>query len=169
MSSNITPFFRSFLSCVPGNIGVKLRKVVYTRLMGTCGENLCIYENVKIRNLKNIKAGNDLYINACGIIDAYTKIIIGNNVMIGPNVQLMTVSHCFDNTRIPMQKQDTVYKTITIGNDVWIGAGSIILPGITIGNGCVIGAGSVVTKNVPDFAVVVGNPARIVKIRNVNT
>lgn len=64
-----------------------------------------------------------------------------------------------------MGEQGSVVKEVSIGNDVWIGMRSIIMPGVTIGNGVVIGAGAVVTKDVPDYAVVGGVPARIIKFR----
>ena len=64
-----------------------------------------------------------------------------------------------------MGRQGTVVKEVSIGDDVWIGMRSIIMPGVRIGNGVVIGAGAVVTKNVPDFAIVGGVPARIIRYR----
>ena len=91
---------------------------------------------------------------------------IGNNVMCGPEVITYTNSHKFDSVTIPMCEQGyTTSKKIRIGNDVWIGARVIILPGITIGDGSIIGAGSVVTKNVPNYSIVAGNPAKIIRYR----
>ena len=75
-------------------------------------------------------------------------------------------NHAFDRTDIPMNQQGfTPEKPIVIEDDVWIGARVIILPGVHIGTGAVVGAGAVVTKDVPDYAVVGGNPARILKMR----
>lgn len=91
---------------------------------------------------------------------------IGNYVMMGPEVVIYTRNHTTSRTDIPMQKQgfDDV-KPVIIGDDVWIGRRAIILPGVKIGEGCIIGAGAVVTKDTPPYSVVVGNPARVVKIR----
>lgn len=86
---------------------------------------------------------------------------IGDRVSFGPNVTIVASSHP-NGSRL---KRITGYNRgpVTIGDDSWIGAGVIILPGITIGKGCIVGAGSVVTRNVPDCTVVVGNPARVLK------
>ena len=86
---------------------------------------------------------------------------IGDRVRFGPNVTIVASSHP-NSSRL---KKITGYNrgAVTIGDDSWIGAGAIILPGITIGKGCIVGAGSVVTRNVPDYTVVVGNPARVLK------
>lgn len=94
------------------------------------------------------------------------KTIIGKNVMMGPDVCIYASNHAFDRTDIPMNRQGyTPEKPVVIEDDVWIGARVIILPGVHIGTGAVIGAGAVVTKDVPDYAVVGGNPARILKMR----
>ena len=86
--------------------------------------------------------------------------------MIGPEVIIYTQNHSFDRIDIPMCEQGFQEECkVEIGNDVWIGARVIILPGVKIGNGCVIGAGAVVTKDVPDYCVVGGNPAKILKVR----
>ena len=86
--------------------------------------------------------------------------------MMGPECYIYTRNHAFSRTDVPMREQGMQdFKPVTIGNDVWIGARVTILPGVKIGNGCIIGAGSVVTKNLPDFAIGGGNPARVLKYR----
>lgn len=108
----------------------------------------------------NISCGERVYFNVnCVVLDV-AKVSIGNDVMFAPGVQLYTAAHPIDKE---LRKKEEFGKPITIGNDVWIGGGSIILPGITIGNNCVIGAGSVVTKNIPDNSMAVGNPAKVIK------
>lgn len=92
---------------------------------------------------------------------------IGDNVMMGPECNIWTINHRTDRLDIPMCEQGTQEeKPVRIGDDVWIGSRVTILPGVTIGNGVVIGAGAVVSKDVPDYAVVAGNPARILRYRN---
>ena len=94
------------------------------------------------------------------------EVIIGNDVMMGPEVVIYTSGHKYDRTDIPMWKQgSTEAKPVVIKDDVWIGRRAIILPGVTIGTGVVIGAGAVVTKDVPDYAVVGGVPAKVIKRR----
>ena len=90
---------------------------------------------------------------------------IGDNVMMGPDVTILTHTHNIERTDIPMGLQGSIVKEVSIGDDVWIGMRSIIMPGVRIGNGVVIGAGAVVTKDVPDFAIVGGVPARIIRYR----
>lgn len=93
-------------------------------------------------------------------------ISIGSDVMMGPEVIIYTSGHKFDRTDISMMDQGfTDVKPVVIGNDVWIGRRVIIMPGVTIGDGCIIGAGAVVTKDIPDYSVAVGVPAKVIKRR----
>jgi acetyltransferase-like isoleucine patch superfamily enzyme len=114
----------------------------------------------------NIEVGKNFYMNTnCVILDC-GKVIIGDYVMIGPNVTLCTAGHPIDAaTRYTYEE---FAKPIYIADKVWIGANVVVLPGVSIGFGAVVGAGSVVTKDVPENTVVVGNPARVVK-ENINT
>ena len=76
-------------------------------------------------------------------------------------------NHAFDRCDVPMREQGYgPEKTIIIGDDVWIGGHVIILPGVNIGNGAIVGAGAVVTRDVPEYAVVGGNPAKVIRFRN---
>ncbi len=107
---------------------------------------------------KNIILGNDVYIGVNSyFISSDAKIIIGNKVVFGPHVFLISGNHRFDvigqyiadiKEKRPQDDAD-----IVIGDDVWIGAGAIILKGVRIGKGCVIGAGAIVTKNIPDYHI----------------
>lgn len=89
------------------------------------------------------------------------RVTIGDNVLIGPNVSIYTACHPLD--AIERNKWVEWAEPVTIGNNVWIGGSSTILPGVTVGDNVVIGAGSVVTRDVPSDVVVGGNPARIIK------
>uniref|UniRef100_A0A7S2HUQ1 Maltose/galactoside acetyltransferase domain-containing protein n=1 Tax=Helicotheca tamesis TaxID=374047 RepID=A0A7S2HUQ1_9STRA len=108
----------------------------------------------------NIHIGRNFYANFnCTMLDCAT-ITIGDNVFLGPGVQLYTATHPLD----AMERRTTEFaKPIEIGNDVWIGGCAVVLPGVRIGNGVVVGAGAVVTKDVEDDVVVAGVPARVVK------
>lgn len=108
--------------------------------------------------------GNGSGIGANSIIPS--DVTIGENVMMGQECLMFTDNHRADDVNMPMCRQGmTESRPIVIGDDVWIGARVIILPGVHIGNGAVIGAGAVVTKNIPDYEIWGGNPARFLKSR----
>jgi maltose O-acetyltransferase len=110
----------------------------------------------------NIRLGERFYANTgCVVLDC-DIVEIGARVKLGPNVQLLAVSHPLDASE---RASELEYgEPITIGDDVWIGGGAIILGGVTIGDRAVVGAGSVVTRDVPADTVVAGNPARPVRV-----
>jgi acetyltransferase-like isoleucine patch superfamily enzyme len=109
-----------------------------------------------------ISIGSDFYMNAGCHIQG--NITIGCDVMIGPKTVIWGRDHGIE-FGFPMKDQAHIKEDIVIGDDVWIGASVTILKGVSIGKGVVIGAGSVVVKDIPDYAVAVGNPAKIVKYR----
>lgn len=111
--------------------------------------------------------GNDTYIGPRSILGAGAELIIGERCQIGANVSFIAESHLF----LPEDEifnQGVTRKGISIGNDCWIGNNSIILDGVNVGDGVVIGAGSIVTRDVPERSVIVGNPARVIKVRSNN-
>lgn len=93
------------------------------------------------------------------------NIEIGKNSLLGPGVHLITGTHIFKDTSVPIKFQDSEHKKIEIGDDVWLGALVVVLNGITIGKGSVVGAGSVVTKDIPEYSIAVGVPAKVIKKR----
>ncbi|MDF2524594.1 MAG: maa, partial [Clostridiales bacterium] len=109
----------------------------------------------------NIEVGENFYANyGCTILDV-NKVIIGDNVLLAPNVQIYTAAHPVDPSKRLTGKEFA--KPIVIGNNVWIGGGAIICPGVKIGDNVTIGAGSVVTKDVPENVVAAGNPCRVIR------
>lgn len=109
----------------------------------------------------HITIGNDFYANhGCVMLDC-AEIIIGDRVLIGPNVGIFTAAHPLD---VEYRKQGLEYALpIIIEDDVWIGGNTTINPGVTIHKGAVIGSGSVITKDVAEYAIAVGNPAKIIR------
>ena len=106
----------------------------------------------------NIKVGAGTFLNFNCIILDVVEVSIGSMTQIGPGVQILTADHPRDAVQ---RKAGLEFgRPVSIGNNVWIGAGALILPGVVIGDDAIIGAGSVVTRNVPAGATVVGNPAR---------
>lgn len=110
----------------------------------------------------NIEIGEGTYINFnCNFVDD-TKIIVGKNCLFGPAVSIATVGHPIN----PNFREYMYADPVKIGDNCWIGAGSIICPGVTIGENSVIGAGSVVTKDIPANSVAVGNPCKVLRTIN---
>lgn len=110
--------------------------------------------------------GNDVYIGdnltlTVGFADRSMKLILGDRVSIAPNCTLIIASHPNESRLKPILLPPK--RSIIIGNDTWLGANVIVLPGISIGECCIIGAGSVITHDIPSFSIAVGNPARILK------
>ena len=131
------------------------------KIFGTVGEGLWLREPIKVDFGTNIHWGKNCFANYGLIALDVAPIHIGDGVMFGSNVQLMTPIHPLD-PELRAQGWESA-KPINIGNNVWVGSGAIILGGVTIGDGSVIGAGAVVTRDVPARSVAVGNPARVIK------
>ena len=108
---------------------------------------------------KPVTIGKRCFIQQCCTFFGRGGITVGNDVFIGPKVNLITINHDVD----PDNRSATYGRPIKIEDKVWIGINSTILPGVTLGYGAIVGANSVVTKDVPPMTVVAGNPARIIK------
>lgn len=145
------------------NFGQKqIRAFCGKLILSKCGKDVNIEKGANFPS--SVELGDNSGIGIRAQING--KVIIGKNVMMGPDVCIYARNHAFGRTDIPMNLQGfSPEKPVIIEDDVWIGARVIILPGVRIGKGAVIGAGSVVTKSVPDYAVVGGNPASILKMR----
>lgn len=141
----------------------KFRQFCAKLILGdNCGKWVNIERNVIFGS--GMKIGNGSGIGEHSRIPS--EVVIGDNVMMGQEVLMFTSNHNYERLDVPMGAQgSSEVKPIIIGNDVWIGARAIMLPGVHIGNGCIIGAGSVVTKSVPDYEVWAGNPAHFIKSR----
>lgn len=138
------------------------------RAMGVkFGKNLTAFLITTVEFPQNIRIGNNVWISKNVAFYAANGITIGNDVVIAKDVSFISANHGFRNKSLKINQQgmETGTLPIVIGNDVWIGEKAIILKSVDIGNGAVVGAGAVVTKNVPAYAVVAGNPARIIANR----
>ncbi|OAF99471.1 trimeric LpxA-like protein [Paraphaeosphaeria sporulosa] len=111
----------------------------------------------------NVKLGKNVMINFNATFLDTCEISVGSRTMCGPNVSFYSATHPLDPVLRQGTKGPELGKEIHVGEDCWIGGNVVILPGVNIGRGSVVGAGSVVTKSVPDFTVVAGNPARVIR------
>ncbi len=137
------------------------RKSFLKSMLCKTGENFIIEQPFYCDYGYNIEIGENFYSNVnCVILDG-AKVKFGDNVFIAPNCGFYTAGHPLDVVQRNMGKEYA--KPITIGNNVWIGAGVHVLPGVTVGENCVIGAGSVVTKDIPSNSLAVGNPCRVIR------
>jgi maltose O-acetyltransferase len=98
-------------------------------------------------------------------INAGGGVSIGNNVLIGPHCVIHSLNHVYLDPKKPIREQGHVARSVVIGDDVWLGAACVVLPGVTVGRGAVVGAGSVVVRDVAAYSLVVGNPAVQIKER----
>jgi maltose O-acetyltransferase len=137
------------------------RRRLLSELLGSVGEGTMVKPPFACDYGYNIRIGRNGFVNYnCVFLDC-ALIEIGDNLQMGPAVQLYTAGHPVD----PEARRTGLEfaKPIRIGSDVWIGGGAVILPGVSVGDGSVVGAGSVVTRDVPPLSVVAGNPARAVR------
>lgn len=137
------------------------RKALLKTLLGATGKEFYIEQPFYCDYGYNITLGENFYSNVNLVILDGAKVTFGDNVFIAPNCGFHTAGHPLDAER---RNAGLEYaRPITVGNNVWIGAGVNVLPGVTIGDNCVIGAGSVVNRDIPSGSLAVGNPCRVVR------
>ncbi|KAF7509868.1 hypothetical protein GJ744_007379 [Endocarpon pusillum] len=134
------------------------RFMILQSMLGKVGKNTFVEAPFSADYGCNVSIGEDCFINwNMSILDA-SLVVIGDRVMFGPNVSIVTAAH--DTSVLSRQKQVEFGHPVFIGNDCWIGSNVTILPGVEIGEGTTIGAGSVVVKDIPAYTVAYGNPCR---------
>lgn len=152
---------------VPGwRLGYGLRRWIVRQVLDSCGEDVIVKSGAYFGDGRGISVASRAQIGHNSRIDH--GVTIGEDVVMGPDVVIMTITHAYVDPDTPVNMQGALARRpVLVGRDVWIGTRVIILPGVHIGEGAIVGAGSVVTKSVPPYAVVAGNPARVVKWRGV--
>ncbi|AGV73229.1 sugar O-acetyltransferase [Lactococcus cremoris] len=134
------------------------------QVFGKTGNNLYVTPPFQVDYGRHVEIGNNFYANMDCIFLDVNKIIIGDNVMVGPRVSFYTAGHPID-AEIRIEELEFGLP-ITIEDNVWIGGSATILPGVTVGRNSIIAAGAVVTKDVPSNSIVGGNPARLIRVIN---
>lgn len=130
-------------------------------ILGKTGDYVNIEAPFQCDYGKNIEVGEEFFANYNFTVLDVAKVTIGDHAQIAPNVSIYTAGH-----PIHLDSRNSGYEygiSVTIGNNVWIGGNSVILPGVTIGDNVVIGAGSVVTKDIPDNMIAAGNPCKVIR------
>jgi maltose O-acetyltransferase len=152
---------------VVGKTATKIRYFCGKNLFASCGKGVNVEHGADFDSGLGVEIGDNSGIG----VDSRVQIVkIGRNVMMGPEVMIMSTNHKFSDPETPMLLQGFEQpKKVIVEDDCWIGTRAIILPGRKIGKGAVVGAGAVVTKDVPPYAVVGGNPAVILKYRQAMT
>lgn len=129
------------------------------------GDRSIIEDFVTINNgVGDIIIGRDSIIGIGSVLIG--PVTIGNNVMLAQNIVVSGLNHGYEDPDVPPSRQKDTKKQIVVGDDVWIGANSVVTAGVNIGKHVVIGAGSVVTRDIPGYSVAVGNPAKVIKQYN---
>lgn len=157
-------FYYVLAKNLPGRMGTCLRTYLCGRIFKYIGRDVSVLKGVNFGSGTNVEIGDYSSLNRDCWISNDT--VIGADVMMGPEVIMLSGSHNFERTDIPMREQGAPpRRPIVIGDDVWIGTRSVILPGVKVGSHSIIGAGSIVTKDVPEWAIVAGNPAKLIRYR----
>lgn len=146
-----------------GRFARRVRFFCCKRIFSKCGIDVNVEHGVDFDAGNRIEIGDH---SGLGIDSRIGAVRIGKDVIMGPEVMIISINHLYSDLAMPMRLQgDTPPNPVIIEDDVWIGARAIILPGRKIGKGAIIGAGSVITKDVPPNAIVGGNPAKVLKYR----
>lgn len=151
-----------FLALVPGILGEYLRLAFFQWVLPRCGRNSCIGFGT-IFSHPTAEIGENVYVGPYCILGDVT---LGDDVLLASGVSIAngTNQHFIERTDVPIREQGGEYPRVTIGEDSWIGERAVILA--DVGAHCVIGAGALVLESIPDYAIAVGVPAKVVKFRN---
>lgn len=149
-----------YMNCI-GRDGVRLGNNVRLREFGW------VQVTSHLTNLgQGLTIGDDTYVGPYCILGAGGGIALGRDVTLGAYVQILAEDHEFGDPNLPVNEQGVRRRGITLADGCWLGNGVIVLDGVRVGERCVVGAGSIVTRDLPDGAVAVGNPARVIRIRD---
>ncbi|MFP6660050.1 MAG: acyltransferase [Myxococcota bacterium] len=153
----------SLLRPVPSLLGCGLRFLFYRLLFSELGGFGYISRRVEFVHSYGMRLGRNHHINVGCHFDARGGLTIGENVLFGPNVVVVSSQHQWDaDPKLPIIQQGHRAAAVSIGDDCWIGANAVITPGVAVGTGTIVGAGSVVTSSTEPYSIVAGSPARVI-------
>jgi acetyltransferase-like isoleucine patch superfamily enzyme len=130
------------------------------------GPRLTILDGARFRNIDRITLGDNVSIGTECMLQAGGGLSIGDNTLLGPGCKIWTQNHRAEDPDTPICEQGADFAAVSLGADCWIGADAFLMPGVNLPRGCVVAAGSVVgIKNYPEYAILMGNPARVIGYR----
>jgi acetyltransferase-like isoleucine patch superfamily enzyme len=150
------------LAGLPLSAGVWIRARLMRRFFGSLGDDVVIQSGMRVTNPEKIMIGSHCNFARGVFITGGGGVTIGNWVGFGPDVKVWSVNHRFEDPDRPWLLQGWDMKPVVIEDDVWLGANVFLMPGVTVGKGAIVSACAVVGKSVPPYALVAGNPARVV-------
>ncbi len=148
-----------------GRMGFIIRGALVKTLAKHCGANVLIFPDVYISHVDTILIGNNVSIHPMSYIDGSGGLSIGNDVSIAHAVTIMTTEHHYTDLNTPIRGQGYIFRSVTIGDNVWIGSKASVLAGTHIETGVIVAASAVVTKDCPSNAIVAGVPAKVLRMR----
>ncbi|HEX6693819.1 MAG TPA: acyltransferase [Longimicrobiales bacterium] len=155
-----------FIRQFPGLTGNMLRTRHIARRVKKSGSNLSVYAGCRFRSLQNLEVGDNVTIGYDNFFQARAGLTIGNNVITGPGVKIWTANHDYGDPDAAVADQGHTERAVVIGDNVFVGGNSFILPGVHLPEGCIVSAGSVVgMKAYRPFSILAGNPARVIGYR----
>jgi acetyltransferase-like isoleucine patch superfamily enzyme len=162
INSEVSEWFRAGLRAIPGETGCGLRN----RLYGYHAGRRCrVLSHVFIYHPRNLVLGENVWISPMSQVNAGGGIRIGKNVLIGPGCMIWSQNHRYSSADCPVCEQGYDFREVVIEDDVWMGAGAIVLPGVCLRRGTVVAAGAVVTHSTEPYTLVAGIPATCIGSR----
>lgn len=155
-----------FIWQVPGLFGSMLRAKYLAKRFKSTGVNLNVYAGARFRSMEKIEVGDNVVIGYDNFIQGYGGVTIGKNVSLGPGVKVWSVNHNVKEKDLSVNDQGITEGVVMIGEDVFVGANSVLLPGVNLPKGVIVTAGSIVNvKAYKPFSILAGNPARVIGYR----
>ncbi len=144
---------------LPGYEGFALRHLFYKLLFKRLGGFAYFYPGTRLQHVYGIEAGKNLHVNTNAYLYGRGGLVLGDDVLIGPNAVIVSSQHTYEQRDVPVVYQGHHRERTVIGNRVWIGANACVMPGVTVADGTIVAAGAVVTKDTEPYTIVGGVPA----------
>ncbi len=155
-------YLGALLRPLPGFEGLLLRSAFYRLLFQRLEGFAFIYPGARLDHCRGIRAGRSFAVHSGAFVSGRGGLSIGDGVLIAPNAVVVSTQHRFDRVDRPISEQGHRLLPTAIGDDVWIGANAVILPGVDVARGTIVSAGAVVTQNTEPYSIVAGVPARTI-------